>query len=437
MKWKIIQALILGGCTMALVVGAAGPYTQGRTAESVAESMQAVEEEHMTATRMAHDAPNVTSSGVITGMSQQFVNQREQLAAQEAERQAAAAQEAAAQAAAEAAALEAAKPKLAVSVASSYVNIRETPGTDAPVAGKLYKNGVGEIQGEENGWYLINSGSVTGYVSGDYVLTGEEGEALANQVGQRLAAVNTTTLKVRMEPSTEAGVLGLVPNGDTLAVTEELEGWVKVMVEEGEGYVSADYVDLYTKHQVAESRAEEEERLAREAAERAAAQEEARRRNTSGSTGTGSGSSAGSQSSSGSSSGSGAGNQGGAGSSSASVSSNTSLGRQIADFALQFVGNPYVYGGTSLTNGADCSGFVQSVYKNFGVSLPRTSGEQGACGTAVGSLDAAQPGDLIWYSGHIGIYIGNGQIVHASTSKTGIIVSNANYRPILSIRRIV
>ena len=119
------------------------------------------------------------------------------------------------------------------------------------------------------------------------------------------------------------------------------------------------------------------------------------------------------------------------------TATNTELGQQIASYALQFVGNPYVYGGTSLTNGADCSGFVQSVYKNFGISLPRTSGAQGASGRAVGSLAEAQPGDLLWYSGHIAIYIGNGQIVHASTTKTGIITSTATYRPILSIRRIV
>ena len=111
------------------------------------------------------------------------------------------------------------------------------------------------------------------------------------------------------------------------------------------------------------------------------------------------------------------------------------LGQQIANFALQFVGNPYVYGGTSLTNGADCSGFVMSVYQNFGISLPRTSGEQGQCGTNVGGLENARPGDLVSYSGHIGIYIGNGQIVHASSSNTGIKVSGAGYRPILSFRR--
>ena len=110
-------------------------------------------------------------------------------------------------------------------------------------------------------------------------------------------------------------------------------------------------------------------------------------------------------------------------------------GQTVASFAQRFVGNPYVWGGTSLTSGADCSGFVQSVYRNFGINLPRTSGEQGACGSAVASLAEAQPGDLIWYSGHIGIYIGNGQIVHASNKRDGIKVSNAYYRNPICVAR--
>ena len=105
------------------------------------------------------------------------------------------------------------------------------------------------------------------------------------------------------------------------------------------------------------------------------------------------------------------------------------------NYAMQFIGNPYVYGGTSLTNGADCSGFVQSVYKNFGVSLPRSSSQQRSAGTAV-DYASAQPGDIVCYAGHVGIYIGNGQIVHASSPTTGIKVGNATYRNILSVRRI-
>lgn len=117
-------------------------------------------------------------------------------------------------------------------------------------------------------------------------------------------------------------------------------------------------------------------------------------------------------------------------------SSGSALGKKIATYACQFIGNPYVYGGTSLTNGADCSGFTQSVYRNFGYSLPRTSTSQRRYGREV-SYSEAQPGDLICYAGHVGIYIGGGMIVHASTAKTGIKVSYATYRSILSVRRIV
>ena len=105
-------------------------------------------------------------------------------------------------------------------------------------------------------------------------------------------------------------------------------------------------------------------------------------------------------------------------------------------YKRQFVGNPYVYGGTSLTNGADCSGFVMSVYANFGVSLPHSSSGDRSVGTAVDGLANAQPGDIICYSGHVAIYIGNGQIVHASTAKTGIKISDVNYRTPLGVRRI-
>ncbi len=119
------------------------------------------------------------------------------------------------------------------------------------------------------------------------------------------------------------------------------------------------------------------------------------------------------------------------------ASAGSASGANVVSYAEQFVGNPYVYGGTSLTNGADCSGFTQSVYKAFGYSLPRTSYEQMNAGTAVSSLAEAQPGDLICYGGHVAIYIGNGQIVHASTPATGIKYGYAAYRSILTIRRII
>ena len=126
-----------------------------------------------------------------------------------------------------------------------------------------------------------------------------------------------------------------------------------------------------------------------------------------------------------------------AASAAASHTTTSSAGSSVAEFALQFVGNPYEYGGTSLTNGADCSGFVMSVYENFGVSLPHSSSADRNVGTEVeGGLSSAQPGDIVCYSGHVGIYIGNGEIVHASTEETGIKVSDADYRTPITVRRI-
>lgn len=123
--------------------------------------------------------------------------------------------------------------------------------------------------------------------------------------------------------------------------------------------------------------------------------------------------------------------------SSAASVSNHGSGSAVVDYAVQFVGNPYVYGGTSLTNGADCSGFVMSVYENFGVSLPHSSTADRNVGVDVGGLENAQPGDLVCYSGHVGIYIGDGQIVHASTASTGIKISDADYRTPVAVRRVI
>ncbi|RKI91538.1 hypothetical protein D7V94_09690 [Parablautia intestinalis] len=308
---------------------------------------------------------------------------------------------------------------LVIAKVNDYVNVRSMPSEEGEILGKLYDKSVGEFISEEDGWYEIESGSVTGYVKAEYCVTGEDAVDLAKKVGTRIATVTTTTLKVREEPGLDAVVLGLIPIDDQLLVTEELDEWVKVNIEEGDGYISKDYVTLSTEFVKAESKAEEEARLAKEAAERKAAQEAAARaererkaKSSSSSSGqeapapvyvTGGGS---------------------------------ELGQSVANYACQFVGNPYVYGGTSLTNGADCSGFVMSVYKNFGVSLPHSSAADRSVGAAVNGLENAQPGDIVCYSGHVGIYVGNGQIVHASTSKTGIIVSNANYRSVLSVRRI-
>lgn len=304
---------------------------------------------------------------------------------------------------------------LVIAKVNDYVNVRDMPSEEGNIVGKLYDKSVGNFIEEENGWYKINSGSVEGYVKGEYCVTGDAAVDYAKEVGTRIATVTTTTLKVREQPGLEETVLGLVPIEDELIVTEELDGWVKVNIEEGDGYVSTDYVTLSTEFVKAESIEEERARLEKEEAARKAAQEAANKKMSANKSSSSSTTTEGGKT---------------------YQSPTGSTGSDVVKFAMQFVGNPYVYGGSSLTNGTDCSGFVMSVYNNFGVSLPHSSAADRSVGATVNGIENAQPGDIICYSGHVGIYAGNGQLVHASTSKTGIIVSSATYRPILSIRRI-
>lgn len=309
---------------------------------------------------------------------------------------------------------------VAIAQVDNYVNIRSEASEDSEVLGKLYNNSAATVQQTVDGWYQITSGTVTGYVKSEYVVVGNE--ELARSVGRRVATVNedAVTLFVRTEPSTDSKKLGMVAGLDDLTVTDEsVDGWVKVSIEEGDGYVSSDYVSLRTDYVEAESKEEEEARLAKEEEERqaaAAAAAAATKKNSSSSN---------SSSSSGSSS------------SSASYSAPSgSSGQAVVDYACQFVGNPYVYGGTSLTNGTDCSGFVMSVYAAFGISLPHSSSGMRGVGYEV-SLSDAQPGDIICYSGHVAIYVGNNTIVHASTASSGIkYTSPADYKSVICVRRI-
>ena len=366
----------------------------------------------------------------------------------------------------------------------NYVNLRAEPSVESEALGKLYNNSAATVletvldeAGEE--WYLVSSGSVeNAYVKAEYVKVGDED--LARGVSTRYATVTTTTLFVRTEPGTEASVLTMLPEGEDVVVYDALDeyGWYRVSTEEGLGYVSGDYVTIRTEFRVAESKEEEKERLEREEAERqaaAAAAEAARKareeeerkaaeaakkaqEKAAGKAQAGAakavqqtqnaqqsaektqqqtknaqqeqqkndkvqGSSQGQSSSS-------------SGSNTTAKPQTVSNGQAVVNYAAQFVGNPYVYGGSSLTNGADCSGFVMSVYQAFGISLPHSSSALRSVGYGV-SLDAIQPGDIVCYSGHVGIYAGNNTLLHASSPSTGIkYTSPVTYREILAIRRI-
>lgn len=307
---------------------------------------------------------------------------------------------------------------IAVSNVEDYVNIRSEANTDSEVVGKLYANSAATLVEEvAGGWYHITSGRCEGYIKSEYLIVGDE-EA-AKKISKRIAKVGVDSLRVRKKPSTDAKIVEYVDAEEELTVLDESkEGWVKVKVGEEKGYVSAEFVELHTYFKVAESKEEEKARLKKEAEAKKKAEEEARaRRNSSRSNSSSSDSSSRSERS--------------------YDAPDGSDGSAVARYALQFTGNPYVYGGSSLTNGTDCSGFVMSVYAQFGVSLPHSSYSLRSCGYSVGSnLSDAKPGDILCFSGHVGIYIGGGDMVHASTSRTGIIVSSVNEGSLITIRRI-
>ena len=272
--------------------------------------------------------------------------------------------------------------KLGLANVEETLNIRETPSADSSMVGKMPKNAAGEILETLDGWYKIQSGDVTGYVSADYLITGEEAAARAEEVKQTIATVKTPTLNVREEPNTECSILALMPQGEELNVLEDLSGWVKVDLDNTNGFISKDYVDISV--QLPKAMTMTEVRY-------------------------------------------------GNGVSDVRV--------DLISYATQFVGNPYVWGGTSLTNGADCSGFTLSIFAKYGVYLPHSSKAQANCGTRI-SASEAKPGDLFFYGSgssisHVAIYIGNGQIVHASSKKTGIKISNAFYRSPICVTRVL
>lgn len=271
---------------------------------------------------------------------------------------------------------------LGVAQVDGNLNVREAPGTEAEVVGKMPDNAGCEILGTEGEWTKIESGKVTGYVKSEYLLTGEAAIAKAREVKQTLATVTTTTLYVREEPNTDCSVITMMPQGEELEVVEVMDGWVKINVDSDEGYVSSEYVEISTELTKAQTMTEVRY---------------------------------------------------GEGVSDVRVS--------LVQFATQFVGNPYVWGGTSLTNGADCSGFVLSVFANYGISLPHSSRAQANCGTSI-SASEAQPGDLFFYGNgssinHVAIYIGSGQVVHASSPKSGIKISGAYYRTPVKVVRVI
>lgn len=297
----------------------------------------------------------------------------------------------------------------AVANIEGSLRVRAEASTDAEIVGKLYPYAVAHVveRGEE--WSKVESGSVSGYVANEFLMFGDEAGAYITENYKYCASVEVPALNVRQDQSTESECIGSVTGGQELDVLGETDEWVEIQYNDDTvGYVAKEFVEVGWNYPTAMTLEEEQAMIEAALAEKAAKAAQTTTRsseiavlppvNTS--------------------------------------AEGLALGQQIASYACQFLGNPYVYGGSSLTNGTDCSGFTMAVYAQFGYSLSHSSAVQMSQGTAV-SLDAVQPGDIICYSGHVGLYIGGGQIVHASTESTGIIISNMYYTSPIGARRIV
>lgn len=263
---------------------------------------------------------------------------------------------------------------LGISSVDSYLNIRKEPSEDGEIIGKMTSKSAGEIleTTEDGKWHKIKSGPVTGYVSADYILTGQAAKDEALKVAELMAIVSTDRLNVREQPSQDSKIWTQISNNERYPVTEQLDGWVGIELDTSTAYVSTDYVDVrYALPEAVKF---------------------------------------------------------------SPLDGNQSLRNKMVNYGLQFVGNRYVWGGNDPHTGADCSGFVKYVYSHVaGITLPRTSREQARQGTPIKSSQM-RPGDLIFYANsggtvnHVAMYIGNGQIVHAASRRSGIKISTWNYR---------
>ena len=267
-------------------------------------------------------------------------------------------------------------------VSEGNLNVRATADEKGKIVGKLPKNAGCDVLAVDGDWVFINSGEVTGYVLGTYLAMDDEAQQLGKEIAKMVAKSKTGGLRIRKDASTDSGILDVMSEGEEVTVLEDLGDWIKVDFDGDEAYVSAEYVDVMLSMPKATTLSELRY---------------------------GSG-----------------------------VSSTR---QQLCDYALQFVGNPYVWGGTSLTKGADCSGFTMQIFKQYGVTLPHSSRSQAGYGKKITSSQA-RPGDLFFYGsngviGHVAIYIGGGQIVHAANSREGIKVSKCNYRNVMAVRSIL
>lgn len=315
---------------------------------------------------------------------------------------------------------------------TTTLNIRKKGSINAKIVGKMKKGNIATVLKKGSEWSKVRSGNVTGYVKNQYLVFGDEIENFAKQNVKKVAKVQTETLRVRKKASTDSKIVTLVSEDDKLKVKKQSDDWAKVKVDGQTGYVSKDYAKVTYSFGKAKSM----KQIQAEQAARSKSENESVSTTSSGHTsnvGTTSGSTTGSAQTTKKAS------------VSVSSSGSSATGSRIASYAQQFVGNPYRYGGNSLTSGIDCSGFTQQIMAKFGYSISRTSSSQSGDGRAV-STSNLRAGDLVFYGDggsidHVALYIGGGQVVHASNSapypRGGIKISNVNYRTPICARRII
>lgn len=357
------------------------------------------------------------------------------------------------------------KIELAVAAPNVYLNIHTDASLGSEVIGKLYSNDVAKILQDNGGdWVKIKSGSLVGYVLGEYLVKGDEAALLSELVKKNVAVVDNSENEVKVHKNkSEKNVIMTVSQGEQIEVRENMEeetdGWIEVATEKGKGYVKMEDVSVTDSYPVAETAEEQQERIenatvkdiaddAQKKAEKASevAQAAAQKAEEAASIIEDENAEPTKAEEKAAETALAVAEKAQTAADNTKVTYETAkkemlnhgaeTGQAVADFALQFVGNPYVWGGSSLTHGTDCSGFTMAVYSNFGVGLPHYDASQRGYGIGIDSLSDARPGDLICFYGHVGIYIGDGMMVHASNARDGIKVSRADYRAIAAIRRI-
>lgn len=297
----------------------------------------------------------------------------------------------------------------AVVTAGSYINIREEANTSSRIVATIAPGGLMTVKEKGNTWSYVTSGGCTGYIKNEFLAFGTEAGKYVDANYTKVAVVNTSALRVRKAATETSTCLVVIYSGSQYTILSQGSEWTRIQVNSSvAGYVKNDYIVTTYNTPVAQAEPEEPEQTEDTTTEDTTTEDTTTEDTTT----------------------------------EDNTTDTYAKGKQIADFAVQYVGNPYVYGGTSLTNGADCSGFVFSVYKNFGYSLPRGATGQSGVGTSV-SISELQPGDLVFYDHntgsieHVAIYIGNGQVVHASTPSSGIKISDLYYSDPFMAKRIV